>query len=413
MKKKTGIILLVAMLLPPLLYAQAQIVFNGGMMVISNGATVVVANPAANAITRTASGGGIVSEGTENNLVWDIGTTAASYTVPFLASDGSYIPVSFTTSGASGSGFFQLSTYAGPNWQNSAYLPPTVTNVNHNGVDNSAYVVDRFWQVNANGYSTNPSLSNLSFTYRPIEYTESGNTITEANMQAQRWNSTADQWGDFGPVGVDNTSTHMVTVASVDGGDLYPWWTLVDNASILPVTLVSFSAQALTSTVVSLKWITANEVNANYFTIQKTQDFRDIVALGNVLASGNSSVQRNYSLVDQDPFSGVSFYRLKITGKDGTVSYSQWQQVSFTGRPTIQVYPNPATDYINISGVNITSGSTTPKAVLSDISGRVMRQAVLSGQPTQLSLTGLAHGTYILRVINADGTAQSFKIIKQ
>jgi hypothetical protein len=412
MKKKTVIILLVAMLLPPLLYAQAQIVFNGGTMVISNGAMVVVANPAVNAITRTASGGGIVSEGAENNLDWDIGTTSGTYTVPFLASDGSYIPVSFTTSGASGSGFFQLSTYAGPNWQNSTYLPPTISNVNHNGVDNSAYVVDRFWQVNAGGYSTKPSLSNLVFTYRPIEYTETGNTITEANLQAQRWNSTLDQWGDYGPVGADNTSTHMVTVASVDGGDLFPWWTLVDNASILPVTLVSFSAQALTSTV-SLKWITANEVNANYFTIQKTQDFRDIVALGNVPAAGNSSIQRNYSLIDPNPFSGVSFYRLKITAKDGTVSYSQWQQVSFLGKPTIQVYPNPATDYVNISGISITSGSTTPTAVLSDISGKIIRQAVLSGQPTQLSLTGLAKGTYILRVLNTDGSVQSFKIIKE
>ena len=124
MKKITGIMLLVAMLLPPLLYAQAQINFNGGIMVISNSGKVVLGNPAANAISRTASGGGIVSEGTENSLIWDIGTTAASYTVPFLASDGSYIPVSFTTSGASGNGVFELSTYAGPDWQKQQLFAP-------------------------------------------------------------------------------------------------------------------------------------------------------------------------------------------------------------------------------------------------------------------------------------------------
>ena len=410
MKKITGIMLLVAMLLPPLLYAQAQINFNGGIMVISNSGKVVLGNPAANAISRTASGGGIVSEGTENSLVWDIGTTAASYTVPFLASDGSYIPVSFTTSGASGNGVFELSTYAGPDWQNSNYLPPMVTNVNHNGVDNSAYVVDRFWQVNPNGYTTKPSLSNLVFTYRPVEFSEAGNTITEANLQAQRWNNTLDQWGDYGPVGTDNTTSHSVTVASVSASNLYTWWTLVDSVSALPVKLVSFTAQAMTSTV-NLKWVTANEINTNYFTIQKTQDFTNLSALPNVPAAGNSSVQRGYSLVDQTPFSGISFYRLKITGKDGTVSYSQWQQVTFNGKTTIHVYPNPARDYVNISGINITSGSST--VVLADISGRALRQIILSGQTTQVSLTGLANGAYILKVINADGTTQSFKIIKE
>ena len=196
------------------------------------------------------------------------------------------------------------------------------------------------------------------FTYRPVEFSEAGNTITEANLQAQRWNNTLDQWGDYGPVGTDNTTSHSVTVASVSASNLYTWWTLVDSVSALPVKLVSFTAQAMTSTV-NLKWITANEVNASYFTIQKTQDFSHILALGNVTASGNSSIQRNYSMVDLSPFSGISFYRLKIMGKDGTVSYSQWQQVTFNGKTTIHVYPNPASDYVNISGINITSGSST------------------------------------------------------
>src|SRR6185369_11493825 len=87
---------------------QTNLVLNGGVVNITQGAYLVIDNPAANAITRNS--GYITSEGENNVIKWNIGTTAATYTIPWGYSS-SYIPLTYTTASVTGSGYFLLSTY--------------------------------------------------------------------------------------------------------------------------------------------------------------------------------------------------------------------------------------------------------------------------------------------------------------
>jgi hypothetical protein len=207
-----------------MIFAQAKIMMNGASITMSQGAYLVIDNPATDAITRTS--GIISSEGESNIVKWNIGTTAGTYIVPFGHSS-TYIPVTFTkTAGSGSSGAFLFSTYQTGSL-NSTLLPTGITNFNGaSGADKSYYATDRFWQVNASGYTTKPTLSNLIFTYDDAEFASPNITSVESGLTAQRWNTSSSSWLDYAPTATVNTTNNTVTIASVANTNLYPWWTV-------------------------------------------------------------------------------------------------------------------------------------------------------------------------------------------
>lgn len=214
--------------LPLFLFAQARIVLNGGTIKLQNGGNLVIQNRDPNAITVLAPGSGIVTDNAQSRLRWHIGTSSGSYNIPFKYEDF-LIPLSFSTSNAVGAGYFDLSTYHVPTWKNSDRLPPGVSGINRNGADNSDHAVDRFWLIDAQGYTTRPTLSNLSFTYVETEWNATGNLISEPMLMAQRWNSSMNTWSDYTPSGMADATNNHVVISSLPSSDLFEWWTLVDG----------------------------------------------------------------------------------------------------------------------------------------------------------------------------------------
>ena len=196
--------MLVTILSPAIMYCQqppdaAKIIFNGGYINITNGASIIVQNTDPLALT-ILNGGGIISAGGQYNAVkWNIGNDVR-YTFPFIASDLTPIPVSFTPKNAVGAGSITLNTYSGaPDWNNENYKPSAVGNIDRNGINNSDHVIDRFWKLDAEGFTAKPALTDLALTYRDAEWNESGNNIDETSLSAQRWNDLSRTWSDFSP----------------------------------------------------------------------------------------------------------------------------------------------------------------------------------------------------------------------
>ena len=62
------------------------------------------------------------------------------------------------TSAGAGAGVIDFSTYGGLTWNNDTYKPGEVTNMTNMGVtNNSTEIIDRFWIIDAHGYTTKPS----------------------------------------------------------------------------------------------------------------------------------------------------------------------------------------------------------------------------------------------------------------
>jgi hypothetical protein len=66
-------------------------------------------------------------------------------------------------------------------------------------------------------------------------------------------------------------------------------------------------------------WNTAREINVKDFTIERSNNATHFISIGQVAATNAAG----YSFADQNPLSGVSYYRLKIMDKDGSFKYSK------------------------------------------------------------------------------------------
>jgi hypothetical protein len=93
---------------------------------------------------------------------------------------------------------------------------------------------------------------------------------------------------------------------------------------------LSFTATATKHHTVALNWVTLNEFNTDQFILEKSQDGIHFTSFGYVPAAGLSSEERQYAYVDGNPFSGISFYRIKEMDIDGLVHYSHIAQVQWS-----------------------------------------------------------------------------------
>ena len=114
-----------------------------------------------------------------------------------------------------------------------------------------------------------------------------------------------------------------------------------------PLTLVRFDATDH-GTYVLLEWETEDEVDTDYFTVQRTTDGLDLTEVGNLAAAGFTTPgeRRSYQLRDEEPLSGTSYYRLRVTDFDGAASFSDLVAVDRTDATAgwdFTLYPNPGT----------------------------------------------------------------------
>jgi hypothetical protein len=107
----------------------------------------------------------------------------------------------------------------------------------------------------------------------------------------------------------------------------------------LPVTLIDFTAKAATDGSIKLSWSTANEVNNDYYEVERSTDMKRIDLVGKVAASEIGNQINSYQLSDEKPYRGTSYYRLKQTDVSGESKMFNW--VSIVSNQTYLAYPNP------------------------------------------------------------------------
>lgn len=135
------------------------------------------------------------------------------------------------------------------------------------------------------------------------------------------------------PQGVTGTITYTATTA------------VINIATVLPLQLLDFNGYAAAGHTL-LDWNTADEKNTQDFSIERGRDGKAFSAIGSVAAAGTGS--HTYSFIDEQPYKGANFYRLKMTDKDGTYRYSNTIVVQFNAAGTLQIAPVPARHHIRI-----------------------------------------------------------------
>ncbi len=415
-----------------LVFSQGRLVLNNGAyMVMQNGVYLVVDNPNANAITELGAGGNIVSENENNKVRWNIGTATGTYTIPFADNAGSgvafgdnaqtvdagdKIAYSFTigTPGVGAAGYIDFSTFDGATWDNQTYMPSMVTHMGQliapNAVNHSEYAIDRFWVINAQGYTTKPSGFH-TFTYIDNELTATGNVLAEVNLGAQRFNDVSGLWGDmWSVVSSLNTASNVLVTPIIAASDFYAAWTLSDITDPLPVELLYFNADCQNDGTVKLTWATATEINNDYFAVQKSYDATDFMTIGTVAGNGNSNNIIQYEFIDQE--TGQAYYRLKQVDFNGDFEYSDITVASCrTENYSIKAFDNY--DGFTLQLTTNFNDNVTVEVV--DARGRLIfsQQHTVNEGFTQMEIDkNLSTGIYFIR-INGEKLNESLKVFKQ
>jgi hypothetical protein len=146
----------------------------------------------------------------------------------------------------------------------------------------------------------------------------------------------------IGPNG--NLEGRMLSTAGAIGfsaGVVYNNTLCFSTPVALPVKLISFVAE-INNGHVQLNWVTASEINNDYFTIEHSTDGVIFTSVNKIRGAGNSMHTLNYSSIHHPAIDGISYYRLKQTDYDGKISYSKIVAVDFnTSDFIIAIYPNP------------------------------------------------------------------------
>lgn len=184
----------------------------------------------------------------------------------------------------------------------------------------------------------------------------------------------------------------------------------------LPVQLISFNAKLTRVGAVEVKWVTATEINNDFFSVERSADGLNFEEIKIVTGAGNTSRTLTYNTIDERPLTGTSYYRLKQTDFDGTVSHSNIVSVVNNGafvQHNWSVFPNPiiAGGNVNITGV-LSRGKVE---VFEAATGRkIVTEQIESGSAKFTIEKDLSKGVYLVRISDEnDNPATTQKLIVQ
>jgi len=182
---------------------------------------------------------------------------------------------------------------------------------------------------------------------------------------------------------------------------------LCEPCTFLPITLLSFNAQ-LNNNKVNLDWQTANEINNDFFTIERSKDGHEFSPIIQTKGAGNSNTILNYADIDAEPLQGVSYYRLKQTDFDGNYTYSEIIPISIA-ELSFTIHPNPSKDgYFYINNLESAKGIKVVDAL-----GRVLKKfSDIKKNNLEIDLSNYKKGMYYL-VITASNSSVTEKIVIQ
>lgn len=186
------------------------------------------------------------------------------------------------------------------------------------------------------------------------------------------------------------------------GGDGVGYASAELNNQALPIELLQFKGQ-LKGSAILLLWSTVSEKDAKEFSIERSNNAQDFSTLDFVIAEGNSSSINKYEWIDDRPFQGVNYYRLKMIDFGDKYEYSPIVSINWMekNQSVGQFYPNPSfTHETYLDYVAIQKGDLNIS--IYDLTGKIILQQKKSVKKGYNNLTfdfsSLREGGYLVKI---------------
>lgn len=260
-----------------------------------------------------------------------------------------------------------------------ATLPPTLTSV-------SGY---RYFTV-TKGAGANVGLASVTLSYD----VEDGVVLNSNTRVAQR---IAGSWVNLGGTGNGSPSGN---VRSTNNFTTFNEFALADVTSVLPVSLISFKG-IINGGITNLQWITGNELNIDHYEIEKSVSGINWNTAGSMQPVSIPQLQNAYVYNDKDPYTGKSYYRLKIIDKNLSVKYSEVISVfnSNPEKPKITIRPS-LTDskqpLIVIKGIIFNQNENIVLKIFNSNGNLVIKKVCTAQEQLPLDFHNLSDGMYVI-----------------
>ncbi len=195
-----------------------------------------------------------------------------------------------------------------------------------------------------------------------------------------------------------------------------------DRKHGLPVEIISYVVAPLGSYSARLQWSTAYEYDVLSHEVQVAKgnaawQQQQFVTLASLSSAGNGATSRSYQFDDMSTGkSGVWYYRIKITHRDGWYVFTPVQPITYDATPVMRFYPNPSSGLFK--GVFQANAGERLQLTIFDVSGRTIRtQHVAANGYEQafwldLSSPSISAGMYLVET-ELRGQRSIHRVIKQ
>jgi hypothetical protein len=165
------------------------------------------------------------------------------------------------------------------------------------------------------------------------------------------------------------------------------------SATVLPVSWYKLVAERETENTVIINWTTAQEINNDYFVVERSADMKLWEDAGTVKGSGNTTNVQKYTYHDLTSSLSFIYYRIRQVDFDGTTSLSPMLSVPAFA---IDKYAKPVIISKNHE-ITIATSNTSDLVYIKIIhlNGQVaLEKSIMPNEP--IFLSQLPSGSYII-----------------
>jgi hypothetical protein len=188
-------------------------------------------------------------------------------------------------------------------------------------------------------------------------------------------------------------------------GEVEDYRVIVDDG-VLAVQMMSFDAEVLDNKNIKLTWEANEEVGLSGYDVERSVNGNEWDKIAFV-PSTRVGGRQQYEILDKDPMTGKTLYRVKMGDYNGHARYSNIRLVEIAQLPgKMSIYPNPVVDKAKLTLTGTVKDQSTTILIL-DAKGNPLTQQKIFLSPGTNAIELPIHpswrsGVYFVRVITGD-----------
>ena len=148
-----------------------------------------------------------------------------------------------------------------------------------------------------------------------------------------------------------------------------------------------------------LLWVTNTGHQNDYFEVERLNAVGQFEMLDIINANTDNDAVKAFDFTDRQPLQGENTYRIKTVLLDGTPQYSEVKKVNFSLLGKVNIFPNPANDYIDVD-LSMYQGKTVNVYIYNQLGKLLSIENIenANSAPQRIDTQLFTSGTYLMRI---------------